>query len=311
MSPSHSNTCSTEYSKVLGETLTKIAETDKRIVAVTAAMTPSLGLSEFFKKFPDRAVDVGICEEHATILCASMATEGLKPYYAVYSTFLQRSFDEIIIDICSQNLPVTICVDRAGISGADGETHQGVFDLSFLTPIPNLTIAVPKDVNEFKDMIMLSAQFDAPLVIRYPRDGKIIFETNNPLVVGKWEYLLKRKGKVVIIACGERSLTRSLNVAEKAEKSGVQCSVINARFVKPLDTQLLNSLEEKTIVTVEDNMLIGGLGSLINDFYAGSGKIIKNFAYSDEFIPQGGVDDLMNEHGLNDKDIYEFIINEN
>ena len=139
-----------EYSDVLGKTLVRLAEKNKKIVAVTAAMTSSLGLSEFFEKYPERSVDVGICEEHATILCASMATEGLKPYYAVYSTFLQRSFDEILIDICGQNLPVTLCVDRAGISGADGETHQGVFDLSFLSLIPKLTVAVPKDLTEFE-----------------------------------------------------------------------------------------------------------------------------------------------------------------
>lgn len=162
ISVSKSSAVKAEYSNVLGETLTRLAEIDGKIVAVTAAMTSSLGLGGFFEKYPDRSVDVGICEEHATILCASMATEGLKPYYAVYSTFLQRSFDEIVIDICSQNLPVTLCVDRAGISGADGETHQGVFDLSFLSFIPNLTIAVPKDVSEFEKMLEFSATFNAP-----------------------------------------------------------------------------------------------------------------------------------------------------
>jgi 1-deoxy-D-xylulose-5-phosphate synthase len=204
-----------------------------------------------------------------------------------------------------------MCIDRAGISGADGETHQGVFDLSFLTPIPNLTIAVPKDVKEFEEMIKLSANFNAPLVIRYPREGKIIFESEGSVEVGKWEYLRKRNGDVVIIACGERALRRAISAADRANAQGKECSVINARFVKPMDTELLQSLKESTIITVEDNMLIGGLGSLINNFYSESGKRVKNFAYVDEFIPQGGVDDLMNEYGLNEEDIFEYIINEN
>ena len=184
-----------EYSAVLGRTLSRLAKNDNRIVAVTAAMTSSLGLGGFFEQYPRRSVDVGICEEHATILCAAMATEGLKPYYAVYSTFLQRSFDEIVLDICEQNLPVTLCIDRAGISGADGETHQGVFDLSFLSFIPNLTIAVPKDIKEFEKMLEFSANFNAPLAIRYPREGKRIFEVQSEIVAGKWEKLIKADGK--------------------------------------------------------------------------------------------------------------------
>ena len=207
-----------EYSQVLGDTLTRLADKNDRIVAVTAAMTSSLGLSGFFEKYPDRSVDVGICEEHATILCASMATEGLKPYYAVYSTFLQRSFDEIMIDICGQNLPVTLCVDRAGVSGADGETHQGVFDLSFLSMIPNLTIAVTKDVSEFEAIIEFSAGYNAPLAIRYTRAGKSIFGKKEKIVLGKWEILTDGIGEYVILACGERAITASLRAAEELGK---------------------------------------------------------------------------------------------
>lgn len=184
ISISSSKQISDEYSQVLGDTLSELAEKDERIIAVTAAMTTSLGLGKFFEKFPDRSVDVGICEEHATILCSAMATQGLKPYYAVYSTFLQRSFDEILIDICSQKLPVTLCIDRAGISGSDGETHQGVFDLSFLSFVPNLTIAVPKDIEEFKDMLRFSVGFVGPLAIRYPREGKHIFERHEKIEQG-------------------------------------------------------------------------------------------------------------------------------
>lgn len=297
----------TEYSEVLGKTLTKLAEKDQRIVAVTAAMTSSLGLSEFFERFPERSVDVGICEEHATILCASMATEGLKPYYAVYSTFLQRSFDEILIDICGQNLPVTLCVDRAGISGADGETHQGVFDLSFLGMAPNLTIAVPKDVEEFEKMLEFSADFNAPLAIRYPRAGTRSFGVSNEIVAGKWEYLVKNEGNTVIIACGERAIACAYDAVKVLEEQGISVSLVNARFVKPLDSELLDGLTELNIITVEDNVLAGGFGSLIDTHFSGKEKIIKNFAYEDKFIPQGGVTELMEEFGVSPKAIADYI----
>lgn len=296
-----------EYSEVLGQTLVRLAADDKRIVAVTAAMTSALGLSEFFEAYPRRSIDVGICEEHATILCASMATEGLKPYYAVYSTFLQRSFDEIILDICSQNLPVTLCIDRAGISGADGETHQGVFDLSFLNLIPNLTIAVPKDVKELEELLEFSKDFNAPLAIRYPREGKRIFRQRSKIVAGKWEYLSEGNGRFAIIACGERALTCAAEAAEKLGAEGIGVSVINARFVKPLDSDLLNHLKETNLVTVEDNMLIGGLGSMIDSYFCGGGKVIKNFAYADGFIMQGNVDELMQDHGVSSAAIVDYI----
>lgn len=309
ISISSSDTVSVEYSSVLGETLTKLAVTDKKIVAVTAAMTSSLGLSEFFAEYPNRSIDVGICEEHATILCASMAAEGLKPYYAVYSTFLQRSFDEIVLDICSQNLPVTLCVDRAGISGSDGETHQGVFDLSFLSLIPNLTIAVPKDVNEFKSMLEFSRTFNAPLAIRYPREGKRVFKHYEPLVAGKWEILNGGDGDFVIIACGERAVTLALAAAQQLAENKIK--VINARFVKPLDEITLSKLTEKNIITVEDNMLIGGFGSLVNNYFATKDKTVKNFAYCDKFIYHGGVDELMSEFGVSCEAIVNYIKNAN
>ncbi|MDE7167698.1 MAG: 1-deoxy-D-xylulose-5-phosphate synthase, partial [Clostridia bacterium] len=303
ISKGNPSSVSTEYSQVLGNTLTRLAEKNNKIVAVTAAMTSSLGLSEFFEKYPNRSVDVGICEEHATILCASMASAGLKPYYAVYSTFLQRSFDEIVLDICEQNLPVTLCVDRAGISGADGETHQGVFDLSFLSLIPNLTIAVPKDLNEFEKMIEFSEGFNAPLAIRYPRDGKKIFGACQKIEKSKWERLIKGDGKYAILACGERAITQAFVAAEQLKKDGIEITVVNARFVKPLDTEMLDGLKEKIILTVEDNMLTGGFGSLVNGYFSGKEKVIKNFAYADEFIPQGSVAELMSERGVNGKDI--------
>ncbi len=297
-----------EYSAVLGRTLTRLAEKNNKIVAVTAAMTTALGLGEFFARYPERSVDVGICEEHATILCASMAAEGLKPYYAVYSTFLQRSFDEIVLDICEQNLPVTLCIDRAGISGADGETHQGVFDLSFLSMIPNLTVSVPKDVREFEKMLEFSENFNAPLAIRYPREGKRVFDSaDSEICLGKWEKLLDCGGKYAIIACGERAVTVALSAAEKLAEDKICVSVINARFVKPLDSSMLDGLVESNLITVEDNMLFGGLGSLINSYFSTDGKIVKNFAYADKFIPHGGVGELMCEYGVSAQAIVDYI----
>lgn len=308
----HGITCSggmrkvTSYSEVLGKTLVNLAEKDKSIVTVTAAMTPSLGLSEFFEKYPERSIDVGICEEHATILCAALAAQGLKPYYAVYSTFLQRSFDEIIIDICSQNLPVTLCIDRAGISGEDGETHQGVFDLSFLNLIPNLTIAVPKDIAEFEEMLTASAQFNAPLAIRYPKECRTVFNCgDSKFVFGKWEYLNRGKGNVALLACGERAVKTALDIS--AHFNG-NLTVVNARFVKPLDIQLLESLNEKVILTIEDNQLIGGFGSSICNYFSDDNTVkVKCFGCADEFIPHGTVEELTKEFGADKNAIIKYI----
>ena len=299
-----------EYSQVLGKKLAGLAKKDARVVAVTAAMTGSLGLSDFFREFPARSVDVGICEEHAAVFCAAMAAQGFKPYYAVYSTFLQRSFDEIILDICSQNLPVTLCIDRAGISGADGETHQGVFDLSYLSLIPNMAIAVPKDTNELEAMLDFSLGYNGPLAIRYPRACSHNFGGGGKIELGKWEIMRRGDGKIAMLACGERAIARAIAAADDAErKCGVCPAVINARFVKPLDSAVLNSLSEESIITIEDNALIGGFGSLIAEYYSESKKRIKVFAYRDKFIEHGGVNELMDENGINVADILSYIEN--
>lgn len=299
-----------EYSQVLGKKLAGLAKKDARVVAVTAAMTGSLGLSDFFREFPARSVDVGICEEHAAVFCAAMAAQGFKPYYAVYSTFLQRSFDEIILDICSQNLPVTLCIDRAGISGADGETHQGVFDLSYLSLIPNMAIAVPKDTNELEAMLDFSLGYNGPLAIRYPRACSHNFGGGGKIELGKWEIMRRGDGKIAMLACGERAIARAIAAADDAErKCGVCPAVINARFVKPLDSAVLNSLSEESIITIEDNALIGGFGSLIAEYYSESKKRIKVFAYRDKFIEHGGVNELMDENGMNVADILSYIEN--
>jgi len=297
-----------EYSKVLGKTLCDIATTNDKIVAVTAAMTSSLGLDEFFKEYPDRAIDVGICEEHATILCAGLASQGFKPYYAVYSTFLQRSFDEIMIDVCSQNLPVTFCIDRAGVSGADGETHQGVYDLSFLNLIPNLTIAVPKDVYEFEEMVKFSATYERPLAIRYPRCGYNKFGVQRPIFNVNWE-ILADGSDFTILACGERAVDIAYYVRHSMQNDA-KIGIINARFIKTLDKCILDNIKTKNVVTIEDNTIVGGFGAQICQYYASQNKRIANFAFNDKFLPHATPNQLMNDYGLCADDIIKYIKNE-
>ena len=305
----------TEYSEILGETLCDLAKEDPSVVVVSAAMKEALGLSEFFEKYPDRAFDVGICEENASVLCASMAAGGLKPYYAIYSTFLQRSFDEIIHDVCAQDMAVTFCIDRAGISGADGETHQGVFDLSYLSLIPNLTIAVPKDTEELKEMLRFSATYEHPLAIRYPRAGRILFDETKktPVRVGKWEYINKafadKQAKVTVLATGERCLLIAMKVLHNLEKTGKSFDIVNARFVKPLDEGFLQTLQSEYVITLEDNVFLGGFGSMVNGALINMDKAckIKNFAYRDEFIPQGSISSLQSRFGVNCQEIENLI----
>ena len=300
-----------EYSEVLGESLCELAEKDATLAVVSAAMTDALGLAEFFKKYPERAFDVGICEENAATLCASMAAGGLKPYYAIYSTFLQRAFDEIVHDVCAQDMPVTFCIDRAGISGADGETHQGVFDLSYLSLIPNLAIASPKDTEELRAMLQFSASYNHPLAIRYPRAGNIVFSSQNAEIQpGKWEYLQKTDGaKATILATGERCLIIAMKIAQSLKEQGKNVDVVNARFVKPLDVELITNLQSEYVITMEDNVFLGGFGSAVNGEIIRLGKAckIKNFAYRDEFIPQGGIAQLQGEYGVNCKDIENYL----
>lgn len=302
-----------EYSFVLGDTLCQMAANNDKITVVSAAMKEALGLSDFFVNYPERAFDVGICEEHASVLCSSMAAGGLKPYYAIYSTFLQRAFDEIIHDVCSMKFPVTFCIDRAGISGADGETHQGVFDLSYLSLVPNLTIAAPKDTAEFRRFLQWSENFNMPLAIRYPRAGNVVFDTESEEIqLGKWEYLRKHKNaKTTILAVGERCLVLAMNIANQLSNEGIDISVVNARFVKPLDIELLCSLTGN-VVTMEDNVLNGGFGSMVTAFAVEHNLpfSLKNYAYRDEFIVQGNVGALQAEYGVNAEEIAKFIKNQ-
>lgn len=294
-----------EYSAALGEELTALAKNDDKIVAVTAAMTDSLGLRPFFDAFPERAFDVGICEEHACVLSAALAAEGIRPYYAIYSTFLQRAYDEIIHDVCGQNLPVTFCIDRAGITGADGETHQGVFDLSYLTPIPNLTIAVPKNIAEFRAMLKMSASFGGPLAIRYPREGEE--GSLGSFEILKFEILHSNMSDIIIYAAGERCLKLAFRLLAAAQDKGFDLTIVNARFVKPVDREMILSRPERYVVTLEDNVLIGGLGDAVSRVLRGCEKTVRCFGYADAFIPHGSVAELASEAGLNFEEIFSYL----
>ena len=208
-------------------------------------------------------------------------------------------------------MPVTFCIDRAGISGADGETHQGVFDLSYLSLIPNLTIVSPKDTEELREMLRFSATYQHPLAIRYPRAGKVLFPSQEKAIeLGKWEYLQKTEGaRATILAAGERCLIIAMKVAQSLKAKGKEVDVVNARFVKPLDVALLENMQSENVITLEDNVFLGGFGSAVNGELIKLGKAckIKNFAYRDEFIPQGGIAQLQSEYGVNCEEIENYL----
>ncbi|SHJ71980.1 1-deoxy-D-xylulose-5-phosphate synthase [Caminicella sporogenes DSM 14501] len=294
------------YSEIFGEILVKLAEKDSRIVAITAAMPSGTGLSLFASKFPERFYDVGIAEQHAVTFAAGLAANGIRPVFAVYSTFLQRGYDQIIHDVCLQNLPVVFAIDRAGIVGQDGETHHGVFDLSYLRHIPNLKILAPKDGKELEKMLEYAFKQESPIAIRYPRgvsEDLCIDEKNN---VDRAEIL--RKGKdVCIIAIGKMVKT-GLEVSKLLEKEGIMTTVINSRFVKPLDKDtILNEIKNiDTVITLEDNVKSGGFGcgvlELLNENGI-KGKKFKIFGFPDKFVEHGSVDVLFKEYKLDFKSI--------
>ena len=243
--------------------LSELADSDIRISVITAAMPSGTGMSEFKEKHPDRFFDVGIAEEHAVTMAAGMASAGMKPYVAIYSTFLQRSYDQILIDVCRCGLPVTFLIDRAGFVGADGRTHQGLFDLSYLRTIPGLIIAAPRDVRDLKKLIDLSADVNTPMAIRYPRDGLDLgagIAAGQPIRVGEWELLSSGKD-IMFFAVGpmvQLAMQATMNLAGRE----IQAGVVDARFVKPMDEKLMlrAAAETKLVVTLEENSVLGGLG---------------------------------------------------
>ncbi len=282
------------YTEVFGDTITHLAEKDPRIVAITAAMTAGTGLTRFSRRFPERFFDVGIAEQHAVTFAAGLATEGLLPVVAIYSTFLQRAIDQIIHDVCLQNLPVVFAIDRGGVVGDDGPTHHGVFDLSFLRFIPNLTIMAPKDENELQHMLHTAIGHPGPVAVRYPRGSGVGVELSSELrkiPYGSAE-ILREGSDILILPVGNR-VYPALDAVEGLKKMGVDAAVINPRYVKPLDSKLLTEWAAKTgrVLTVEDNCRKGGFGSAVLEMLARHdmlGKVrVKNLGYQDRFLPHG------------------------
>jgi 1-deoxy-D-xylulose-5-phosphate synthase len=302
-----------DYSAAFGEKLIQLAEDNKKIVAITAAMKDGTGLKEFAKKFPDRYFDVGIAEQHALTFAAGLAKEGMIPFVPIYSSFYQRAYDQVIHDICLQNLPVIMCVDRAGIVGNDGETHQGLYDLAFFNLVPNITIMAPKDFEELEQMMEYAITLNKPVVIRYPRGGEGArgFTKHTKIKTGNAE-VLKRGKDVTIVAIG-KMVSRAMEVADNLKSNNIDAEVINARFLKPLDKYtILNSIyKTKFIITIEDGTKIGGLGSSIKNLIIDKkvdGIKIKCFAYPDKFIKHGSVPELEEIYGMTAENISSYII---
>ena len=308
---------SKDYSKVFGEKLVEIAKNDNRIVAITAAMADGTGLSEFKKKYPKRFFDVGIAEQHAIGMAAGMAKSGLIPVVPIYSSFYQRAYDQVIHDVCMQNLHVIMCADRAGIVGNDGETHQGLLDMASFSIVPNMTIMAPKDFKELEQMIDFAVNFNGPILIRYPRggEGKVKFKCNEKIVLGESE-LLKEGSDVTIITIG-KMVEKAVEVADKFSKIGIDAEIINARFLKPFDeNKIIESIEKtKNVITIEDGFIKGGLATTVNELIAKNGIIdvnIKNCGYDDEFVKQGSVQELEQINGLDCNSIVaSWVKNEN
>lgn len=289
-----------DYSKVFGEKLISLASKNKNIVAITAAMSEGTGLSKFKEKYPDRLFDVGIAEQHALTFAAGLAKSGMIPFVSIYSSFYQRGYDQVIHDICAQNLPVIMCVDRAGLVGADGETHQGVFDMAFFKIVPNITIMAPKDFKELEMMMEFAISLNKPVVIRYPRGGEdLSFDKHTPIKVGKAE-LLETGKDYSVITIGSK-VSAGKNVVDKLKDMNKTCDLINVRFLKPLDKKLILESINKTkrVIVIEDGTIIGGLSSSIKELISDNNiaiKYAKYYSYPDEFIKHGSINELNRQY---------------
>ena len=302
-----------DYSKIFGNKLVNLAETNPNIVAITAAMCDGTGLKKFKQKFPNRFFDVGIAEQHAIGMAAGMAKQGLTPVIPIYSSFYQRAYDQVIHDVCIQNIPVIMCVDRAGIVGNDGETHQGIFDMAFFSIVPNLTIMAPKDFKELEQMLEFAVNLKRPVVIRYPRggEGTTKFENHSNIEYGKCE-IIKGGTDITIIAIG-KMVGRAVEVGKILKDKSIDAEIINVRFLKPLDEkQILSSIiKTKKVITIEDGILRSGLATSVSEL------IIKNnikniqfkgLGYNDKFIEHGNVDELEKINNLDAESIAEEVI---
>lgn len=300
-----SSSVAPSWSGLVAGTVQKLARVDRRIVAITPAMPVGSKLESFAAEFPDRFFDVGIAEQHATTMAAGLATQGMKPFLAIYSTFMQRAYDQMLHDISRQNLNVFIGIDRAGLVGADGETHQGVFDIAFLRHMPNLVIMMPKDENEGQHMVKTAIDYDeGPIVMRYPRGnglGVTMDETLRPIPIGSWEVL--REGHDGVILTFGTTIPMALEAANILFAKGIHVKVINARFIKPLDTAMLDTIfaTGMPIITVEEAVLAGGFGSAVLEYAHDTLQNvapIRRMGIPDQFIEHGNVDELLAEIGM-------------
>ena len=290
------------YTDVFSTVMCKQGDRNDKIVAITAAMPDGTGLKRFHNMYPDRFFDVGIAEEHAVTFAAGLAAGGLQPVVAIYSSFLQRAYDQILHDVCIQNLPVVFAIDRAGLVGSDGETHQGIFDLSYLSSIPNMHIMAPKNKWELSDMLKFAIDFQGPIALRYPRgeafDG--LREHREPIIMGMSEWIYHEKD-IVLVAVGSMVKT-ALAVREALQLKGYACSIINARFVKPIDTEILNEAvkDHSLIVTMEENVASGGFGEKVREYLDESGYqgSLLTISIPDEYVEHGNVEILREEVGI-------------
>ncbi len=290
------------YTDVFSTVMCKQGDRNDKIVAITAAMPDGTGLKRFHNMYPDRFFDVGIAEEHAVTFAAGLAAGGLQPVVAIYSSFLQRAYDQILHDVCIQNLPVVFAIDRAGLVGSDGETHQGIFDLSYLSSIPNMHIMAPKNKWELSDMLKFAIDFQRPIALRYPRgeafDG--LREHREPIILGMGEWIYHEKD-IVLVAVGSMVKT-ALAVREALQLKGYACSIINARFVKPIDTEILNEAvkDHSLIVTMEENVASGGFGEKVREYLDESGYqgSLLTISIPDEYVEHGNVEILREEVGI-------------
>lgn len=302
------------WSALVSETVRKLAREDHRIVAITPAMPVGSKLEGFASEFPDRMYDVGIAEQHAATMAAGLATQGMKPFLAIYSTFLQRAYDQVVHDICRQNLNVFLGIDRAGLVGADGETHQGVFDIAFLRHIPNIVLMMPKDENEGQHMVYTAIQYDGgPIAMRFPRGNGLGVPMDKQLKkipIGTWEVL--REGTDAAILTFGTTIPMALQAAERLANEGISVQVVNARFIKPLDEAMLHTLLQQNmpLLTIEEAVLQGGFGSAVIEFahdHGYHGAIIDRMGIPDRFIEHGGVSQLLEEVGLTTEHVMERI----
>ncbi len=303
------------YTAVFADTLIRLAKEDSRIIGITAAMPSGTGLDKMMKELPEQTVDVGICEQHAVTYAAGLACEGLRPVAAIYSTFLQRAYDQVVHDVCIQKLPVTFAIDRGGVVGNDGETHQGVFDIAYLRTIPHMTVMSPKDENELRHMLYTAVSLNAPAAVRYPRGNGVGVPLDEQLVqlpVGKGE-VLRRGEDALIIAFGPLVQSAIQAADTLAAQHGITTTVINARFAKPLDTELLAAELPKhgLVCTLEDHALSGGFGSAVVEFANDAGIAlripIKRFGIGDSFVPHASQAEQHAMHGYDTQSIIDFM----